>query len=83
MAHTHEVKIILRFENDYHQHGAYFVGVVELLKGPISPNGHFGRLNNENTWYECVTVEVGTNYSLDDWRHKWRHTQTNIRRNIS
>ena len=55
--------IVLRYENDYDQYGGYFVSVHPTEDECVSPNGHFGRLDYENTWYVKLRAELNTEYS--------------------
>ena len=58
--------IVLRYENQYDQCGGYFTGVFGSEFACRSPNGHFGRIGSENTWYEIAKVEMGKLYNEND-----------------
>lgn len=57
--------VVLRFENEYDQKGGYFVGVFDCEGDCVSPNGHFGRVNAEDTWYIAKSVLVDEIYGED------------------
>ena len=60
--------VVLKFINRYDQEGGYFAGIF-LHVEPTSPNGHWGRLNNEDVWYTKNLIEVGKYYDENDKIH--------------
>ena len=61
--------VILRHENEYDQHGGYFVAVYHTLEECVSPNGHFGRKGTENVWYTVKRIVVGFHYDEESHVH--------------
>ena len=54
--------VVLRFSNSYNQSGGYFSGVFDCENDCSSPTGHFGRREQESTWYLKRPVDVGITY---------------------
>lgn len=67
LGQTDTIYVVLRFENLYDQHGGYFVGIFN--NEPTSPNGHFGRQDVEETWYEIHEITTERLYHEDDSLH--------------
>ena len=64
--------VVLRFENQYDQYGAYFVGIFETEEACQSPIGYFGRKSSkDNTWYERRQIEINQLYGEDHIIHKY------------
>ena len=61
-----KIWIVTRLENQYDQFGEYFEGVFETEDLCISPNGHWGRANSENTWYHKRHVELNAITHIED-----------------
>lgn len=61
------ITIVLRHENEYNQHGGYFVGAFDVP--PVSPNGHWGRQGVESTWYTKVNVLMNRTYHEESEIH--------------
>ena len=63
--------VLLRFENQYNQHGGYFCGVFDDHEECESPNGHFGRKGDEETWYQTFDIRKGKHYTASSYVHNY------------
>lgn len=62
--------VVLRHENEYDQHGGYFVAVCPDQQDCRSPNGHWGRKDDEHTWYTAKRVIPGVLYDEHSSVHR-------------
>jgi len=50
--------VLLKFYNEYDQHGGYFAGVFEDLEKAEKAVDHLGRKGCEHSWYEVREVKL-------------------------
>ena len=66
--------VVLRFENEYDQFGGYFHGVYTSLSAAVSPNGYFGRKEDDQTWYAVAQISPNKEYDEESYPHDYKES---------